>query len=203
MLMHRHVWEVVQQMDVTAISVGSAGGRPEAFAAGQPMVFDELAPPTRAPPLRLPPLVGKGWPFHGKRKRPASPGRSRLSPEIRFPEPAMIQEGVRMTVLKLTHSTSVLYPLAGAAAVDLSAPLPVVVLVAGVLVLAGFAAGITFEQFNLRVRERQLARGRRLLADQARGLRRQVADTYRMRADGQAPDRDATGVDETTLGKEG
>ncbi|MDT0349527.1 hypothetical protein [Pseudonocardia charpentierae] len=101
-----------------------------------------------------------------------------------------------MTVLELTHASLLLYPIpASTAAVDLTAPLPVVVLVAGLLVLTGFAAGITFEQLNLRVRERQLARGRRLLAAQARGLRRQLAELYQP-AHGKAPDLDVVSVDE-------
>ena len=85
-----------------------------------------------------------------------------------------------MTALTLALAYASSAPSAGSTMVH--APLPAVVLVAGMLVLAGFAAGMTFEQRNLRVRERQLAQGRRLLASQARGLRQQLAELYR-RAD--------------------
>lgn len=47
--------------------------------------------------------------------------------------------------------------------------------------MAGFAVGMTAELHNLRYRERQLARGRRLLAAQARGVRKQLIDYYRLR----------------------
>ncbi len=52
-------------------------------------------------------------------------------------------------------------------------PLPpaAVVLIAGLIFLTGFAAGVTAELANLRARERKLARGQRLLAAQMRGLR--------------------------------
>ena len=42
--------------------------------------------------------------------------------------------------------------------------------VAGVIFLAGFAAGSRFEELNLRVRERQLARGRRELRQTAQAI---------------------------------
>jgi hypothetical protein len=42
--------------------------------------------------------------------------------------------------------------------------------VAGAIFLAGFAAGSRFEELNLRVRERQLARGRRELRQTAQAI---------------------------------
>ena len=85
-----------------------------------------------------------------------------------------------MTVLEFAHTSLAPYPiLASSAPADPAAPLPAVVLIAGLLLLVGFAAGITFEQLNMRVRERQLAQGRRRLGAQARGLRRQHAEFYR------------------------
>jgi hypothetical protein len=42
--------------------------------------------------------------------------------------------------------------------------------VAGAIFLAGFAAGSRFEELNLRVRERQLARGRRELRQRAQAV---------------------------------
>lgn len=65
---------------------------------------------------------------------------------------------------------------------ELAVPTAVAVLITGLSFLAGFALGATVEQLNLRHRERQLARGRRLLAAQARGIRLQLADYYRMRS---------------------
>jgi hypothetical protein len=104
-----------------------------------------------------------------------------------------------MTVLELTHTSLALYPiLASSAPADPGAPLPAVILIAGLLLLVGFAAGITFEQLNMRVRERQLAQGRRRLAAQARGLRRQHAEFYRRpgNMNGKAPKIGDIGLDE-------
>jgi hypothetical protein len=42
--------------------------------------------------------------------------------------------------------------------------------VAGAIFLAGFAAGSRFEELNLRVRERQLAQGRRALRQTAQAI---------------------------------
>lgn len=77
-------------------------------------------------------------------------------------------------------------------ALDLAVPLPTALLIIGLSFLAGFAIGMTVEYCNLRVRERQLARGRRLLAAQARGVREQLVNFYRLR-DG-APSVDPTDV---------
>lgn len=57
----------------------------------------------------------------------------------------------------------------------------ILLLVVGLAFLAGFAIGISVEQYNLAVRERQLVRRRRLLGAQARGLRQQLLNFYRMR----------------------
>ncbi len=105
-----------------------------------------------------------------------------------------------MTVLEPTHASLALYPILGSSApADPAAPLPAVVLIAGLLLLVGFAAGITFEQLNMRVREQQLAQGRRRLAAQARGLRRQHAELYRRAGNmnGKAPKIGDIGSDET------
>ena len=51
----------------------------------------------------------------------------------------------------------------------------------GLSFLAGFAIGMAVEYANLRLRERRLACGRRRLAAQARGLRRQLLAFYRLR----------------------
>jgi hypothetical protein len=71
-------------------------------------------------------------------------------------------------------------------AVDLSVPPAIGLLIISLSFLAGFATGITFELVNLRLRERRLAKGRRLLAAQARGVRQQLVDFYRLR-DGALP----------------
>lgn len=68
-----------------------------------------------------------------------------------------------------------------AAVEPFSVPPAALALVFGLVFLAGFAAGITVELVNLRARERQLARGRRMLAAQVRGLRQQLNDYYRLR----------------------
>lgn len=64
---------------------------------------------------------------------------------------------------------------------DLTLPMPVFLLLCGLSFLAGFALGMIFEYANLRLRERELVRGRRLLAEQARGLRQQLLAFYRLR----------------------
>ena len=64
---------------------------------------------------------------------------------------------------------------------DWALPTPVFVLLLGVSLLAGFVIGMTVEFANLQLRERQLARGRRLLASQAGGLRRQLIAFYQLR----------------------
>jgi hypothetical protein len=58
---------------------------------------------------------------------------------------------------------------------------PAFLLLIGLSFLAGFAIGVTVEHANLRIRERQLARGRRVIAAQARGLRHQMEAFYRLR----------------------
>ena len=72
---------------------------------------------------------------------------------------------------------------------NVSVPLPAALLLLGLSFLTGFAIGIAVEYANLRLREIQLAHGRRLLAAQARGLRQQLVVFYRLRdgaPDGQA-----------------
>ena len=72
--------------------------------------------------------------------------------------------------------------------------------VAGVIFLAGFAAGSRFEELNLRVRERQLARGRRLLRQTAQAIHTyQEVDRSLLRAETRlrrdaAPDGDLLAV---------
>jgi hypothetical protein len=58
---------------------------------------------------------------------------------------------------------------------------PAFLLLIGLSFLAGFAIGVTVEHANLRIRERQLARGRGVIAAQARGLRHQMETFYRLR----------------------
>jgi hypothetical protein len=58
---------------------------------------------------------------------------------------------------------------------------PAFFLLVGLSFLAGFAIGMTVEHANLRIRERQLAHGRRVIAAQARGLRHQMETFYRLR----------------------
>lgn len=71
---------------------------------------------------------------------------------------------------------------------DLKVPTAAFLLLLGLSFLMGFAVGVTVEYANLRLRERQLVRGRRQLAARARGLRQQLIVFYRLR-DGAAEGR--------------
>ena len=63
---------------------------------------------------------------------------------------------------------------------DSAVPTSAAWLLVGLGLLAGFVLGMTVEYADLRSRERQLARSRRLLAARARGLRRQQMTFYRL-----------------------
>jgi len=76
-----------------------------------------------------------------------------------------------------------------AAEPDSVAVVPAFLLLVGLGFLAGLAVGMTVEHVNLRTRQRQLARDRRALAAQARGLRQQLDRFHRLRdeaTDGEA-----------------
>ena len=90
-----------------------------------------------------------------------------------------------MAASQYTHaSVEAIYPIVAhlsANTADLPVPPAIMALILGLSFLAGFATGITIELISLRLRERRLAAGRRLLAAQARGLRQQLVNFYRLR----------------------
>lgn len=64
---------------------------------------------------------------------------------------------------------------------DVALPGPILLLITGMAFIFGIGLGVSVEQTNLRARERALAKGRRLLAAQARGLQKQLQHFYRER----------------------